>query len=99
LLQTAAGNKKHEPQVVKLLQRRRKVRQEALNQDLGPRGKGCPQLGRSSSKPCACQIGFLLAVLYGLPTGALACAKVLLHFTAGKGSPEKCPATCKAMVL
>ena len=45
---------------------------------------------------CACQIGFLLAVLYGLPTGALACAKVLLHFAA---SPEKCPATCKAMVL
>ena len=77
----------------------KEVRQEALNQDLGPRGKGCPQLGRSSSKPCACQIGFLLAFLYGLPTGALACAKVLLHFTAGKGSPEKCPATCKAMVL
>ena len=82
-----------------LLQRRRKVQQEALSQDLDPRVEGRQLLGRSSSKPCACQISFLLAVLYGLPTGALACGKVLLHFAAGKGSPEKCPATCKAMVL
>ena len=41
-------------------------------------------LGRSSSKPCACQIGFLIAVL------RLADRRLgLLHFAASKGSPEK----------